>query len=62
MPPVIQLTGITRHYEMGGETVAALDGVDLMIERGEMVAIMGPSGSGNNSVHLLHESAAAIAP
>ncbi len=50
MPPVIQLAGITRHYEMGGETVAALDGVDLLIERGEMVAIMGPSGSGKSTM------------
>ncbi len=50
MPPVIQLAGITRHYEMGGETVAALDGVDLQIESGEMVAIMGPSGSGKSTM------------
>ncbi len=50
MPPVIQLAGITRHYEMGGETVAALDGVDLQIDSGEMVAIMGPSGSGKSTM------------
>ncbi|MCH8224164.1 MAG: ABC transporter ATP-binding protein [Chloroflexi bacterium] len=50
MQPVIQLAGITRHYQMGGETVAALDGVDLQIESGEMVAIMGPSGSGKSTM------------
>ncbi|MCH7740002.1 MAG: ABC transporter ATP-binding protein [Chloroflexi bacterium] len=48
--PVIQLTGITRHYEMGGETVTALDGVDLEIASGEMIAIMGPSGSGKSTM------------
>ena len=48
--PVSQLTGITRHYEMGGETVTALDGVDLEIASGEMIAIMGPSGSGKSTM------------
>ncbi len=48
--PVIQLAGITRYYEMGGETVAALDGIDLQIDSGEMVSIMGPSGSGKSTM------------
>lgn len=48
--PVIQLAGISRHYEMGGETVIALDGVDLQIDSGDMIAIMGPSGSGKSTM------------
>ena len=35
-----------KYYYMGGETVKALDGIDIEIRRGEYVSIMGPSGSG----------------
>ncbi len=48
--PVIELSGIKRHYQMGGETVSALDGVDLTVEKGEMIAVMGPSGSGKSTL------------
>jgi putative ABC transport system ATP-binding protein len=43
---VIVTRGIKREYDMGGEIVRALRGVDLAIQRNEYVAIMGPSGSG----------------
>ncbi|MBJ3763704.1 ABC transporter ATP-binding protein [Maribius pontilimi] len=46
---MIQLTGITRIYGSGEIAVHALDGVDLTIEAGEFVAIMGPSGSGKST-------------
>ena len=47
---VIDATGLERRYRMGAETVHALRGVDLRIERGEYVAIMGASGSGKSTL------------
>ncbi|MBK5944976.1 macrolide ABC transporter ATP-binding protein [Rhodobacter veldkampii DSM 11550] len=48
-PPLIELRGICRHYGTGEALVRALDQVDLIIRRGEFVAIMGPSGSGKST-------------
>src|SRR5213596_1779018 len=48
--PVIRLSGITRHYQVGPEQIRALDGVDLEIGRNEYVAIMGASGSGKSTL------------
>ncbi|HET7631490.1 MAG TPA: ATP-binding cassette domain-containing protein, partial [Gemmatimonadaceae bacterium] len=47
---VIVTRGIQRHYDMGGEIVRALRGVDIAIARNEYVAIMGPSGSGKSTL------------
>ncbi len=48
--PLIRLRGVTRVYGEGQAMVRALAGVDLDIEAGEFVAIMGPSGSGKSTV------------
>jgi putative ABC transport system ATP-binding protein len=42
--------GIKREYDMGGEIVRALRGIDLAIGRNEYIAIMGPSGSGKSTL------------
>jgi putative ABC transport system ATP-binding protein len=46
---VIELKDVARYYEMGEETVRALDCINIKIERGDFVAIMGPSGSGKST-------------
>jgi len=50
MPDLISLTNIKRHYDVGGEVVRALDGVDLVIQKNEYISIMGPSGSGKSTL------------
>jgi putative ABC transport system ATP-binding protein len=48
--PLLRVEGLVREYRMGGETVAALSGVDVSIDRNEYGAIMGPSGSGKSTL------------
>jgi len=47
---IIRLTDIRREYQMGTETINALDGVSLNIRENDYVAIMGPSGSGKSTL------------
>jgi putative ABC transport system ATP-binding protein len=48
--PLIEMHGIERVYQMGDNVVRALAGVDLTIERGSSIAIMGQSGSGKSTM------------
>jgi len=50
MSIIIDIKNITKVYEMGEEKLFALNGVDVVIERNEYVAIMGPSGSGKSTL------------
>lgn len=47
---MIRLHGIYKRFALGDEIVTALDGVDLTINEGEYVSVMGPSGSGKSTL------------
>jgi putative ABC transport system ATP-binding protein len=47
---VIELEGVSRAFQVGGQTVHALQEVSLTLGRGEYVSVMGPSGSGKSTL------------
>lgn len=47
---MIEVSNITKIYQVGDTEVRALDGVNMTIEKGELVSIMGPSGSGKSTL------------
>jgi putative ABC transport system ATP-binding protein len=48
-PGLIELKDVKKYYHMGESIVKAVDGMDIKIEEGDFVAIMGPSGSGKST-------------
>lgn len=47
---LVSIRGLTKQFRKGGETITPLDEVDLDVERGEFVALMGPSGTGKSTL------------
>lgn len=47
--PLIRLSGITKTYGQGDVAYQALRGIDLDVDAGDFIAIMGPSGSGKST-------------
>ena len=51
--PFIRIKALVKHYQMGGQVVRALDGVDLDIDAHTFTVVMGPSGSGKSTLLYL---------
>ena len=47
---MIQVRGLTKRYQRGGEPLVVLDGLDLEMQEGRFYALMGPSGSGKTTL------------
>ena len=52
-PTLMVLKGITKSFKNGQESLQVLKGIDLSVDEGDFVAIMGPSGSGKSTIASL---------
>jgi ABC-type lipoprotein export system ATPase subunit/ABC-type antimicrobial peptide transport system permease subunit len=50
MTPAIRLENLRKNYQLAGETLQVLKGINLVVPEGDYIAIMGPSGSGKSTL------------
>ena len=58
--PLVELTGISKHFGEGPTRVNALTDISLNVNTGEVIGLLGPSGSGKST--LLHVIGAIVEP
>jgi len=49
-PPIVQIRSLSKAYQRGGQVVPVLTDINLDVEEGEFIALMGPSGSGKSTL------------
>ena len=49
MKTIIEVKNLSKHYKSGNKTLKVLDGINLKIEQGDFISLMGPSGSGKST-------------
>jgi len=50
MPPIVEIKNVSKSYQRGSQTVSVLVDINLDIQEGEFLALMGPSGSGKSTL------------
>ena len=50
MPPIVEIKNVSKSYQRGSQTVSVLVDINLDIQEGEFLAMMGPSGSGKSTL------------
>ncbi|MFM7538425.1 MAG: ABC transporter ATP-binding protein, partial [Planctomycetota bacterium] len=50
MTPIVQVSGLSKSFTRGSETIKVLDNLNLEVPRGQFMALMGPSGSGKTTL------------
>ena len=59
---IIKLDNVCKYYQMGDSIVKALNGIDVEINKGDFIVIVGPSGSGKSTIMNMVGALASVTP